>query len=112
MKKDMMVYINDIVQSMNLIEDYITDLTYEKFEESFSTQDAVIRRLQIIGEATSKLTMDFRAKNPGIPWKKIVGLRNIVVHDYSDIDLKTIWEIINEDLPETKKLLLLISSAA
>lgn len=106
----MMVYIEDMLESIDLIEKYIGALAYERFEKNYETQDAVIRRLGIIGEAASRLTDEFKKKYPGIPWKQIVGLRNVIIHDYSTLNLKTIWEIITKDLKDTKKKILEIRS--
>lgn len=99
----MLVYIRDILESMNLIEKYIRGFTFDKFKENYEIQDAVIRRLGIIGEAASRLTKEFKEKNFSIPWKQIIGLRNVLIHEYSDVKLEIVWKIIKEDLPKTKK---------
>ncbi|PJA55721.1 hypothetical protein CO165_02035 [Candidatus Roizmanbacteria bacterium CG_4_9_14_3_um_filter_33_18] len=108
MKKDMFVYIKDILTSIDAIEEYIEGLDYCKFEEDFLTQDAVMMRLSIIGESTAKLTLEFRRSHTDIPWKSMKAVRNLIVHDYSSINLKKIWEIISKDLPTTKKQILQI----
>lgn len=103
MKKDMMIYIEDILESMRAIDKYIVGLTYEKFEMNYLTQDAVLMRLSVIGESVAKLTPEFKNKYPKIPWKSMKGIRNLVVHDYASVNLKKIWEIVSTDLPKTEK---------
>jgi len=105
MKKDMSVYIEDILKSMDLIKEYIKDVDFKRFLEDSETQDAVLRRFEIIGEAAARLTDEFKDKNSDIPWKAIIGLRNTIIHDYSSVNLKVIWKIASVDLPKTKKLL-------
>lgn len=102
MKKEMGVYITDILESIKLIEDYIKGSTFKVFESDKGLQDKVLRRLEIIGEAAARLNNDFKNKNKEIPWKQIIGLRNIIIHDYSIVNLKEIWNIVTKDLPETK----------
>ena len=99
----MFVYIIDILASIDAIEEYIKGLDYDKFEEDFLTQDAVMMRLSIIGESTAKLTLEFRKSYPDIPWKSMKAVRNLIVHDYSSVNLRKIWEIVSKDLPTTKK---------
>ncbi len=94
--------VEDIVDAMDKIERYIKDLTYETFVKNDMAMDAVVRNLEIIGEASKNLPEDVRAKYPDIPWKRMIGLRNIAVHEYFGVDLSIIWEIITKNLPETK----------
>lgn len=103
MKKDMFVYIEDILESMNLIGEYIKDIDFKKFSGDSEIQDAVMRRFEVIGEAAARLTDEFKDKSSNIPWRTIIGLRNIIIHDYSSVNLKVIWKIAFEDLPRTKK---------
>jgi len=102
MKKTYKMYVEDILESMNKIERYIHDLTYETFEKNDMVVDAVIRNLEIIGEASKNIPENEREKYPDIPWKKMVGLRNIAIHEYFGVDLTIIWEIITRNLPETR----------
>jgi uncharacterized protein with HEPN domain len=64
--------------------------------------DAVIRNLEIIGEAAKNLPQDIKDKYPDVPWKRMIGLRNIAVHEYFGVDLSIIWEVVTKNLPETK----------
>lgn len=67
--------------------------------------DAVLRNLELMGEASGRLPNNFKEKFPEVPWKQIIGLRNIVIHAYSDIDLDIIWDIITKNIPEAKEKL-------
>ncbi len=73
------------------------------FENSYEEQDKVMRRLEIIAEAAKRLPIVIRTKHIVVPWKSIIGLRNIIAHNYDDVNLKEIWEIVTIHLPETKR---------
>ena len=103
MQKDISIYLEDIIFSINLIEQYSNELSYDEFEESYDAQDKILRRLEIIAEAAKKLPEELRFKNSSVPWRSIIGLRNIIAHNYDDVNLKEIWQIITAHLPETKK---------
>lgn len=104
MEKDYSIYIKDILESINYIEMYINGISQESFMNDIEKQDAVLRRLEIIGEAAARISETIRINNPVVPWKKVIGLRNIIIHNYMEVDMKIIWAIIKDDLPETKKL--------
>ena len=74
----------------------------EEFEENYAIQDAVLRRLQVLAEAAKRIDESVKSANPQIPWNKINGLRNAIIHDYDEIDMKAIWETVTIDLPKTK----------
>ncbi len=101
-KRSYRMFAEDIQESIDKIEQYIKSLTYETFVENEMAVDAVIRNLEIIGEASSNIPEDMREKYPDIPWKRMIGLRNIAIHEYFGVDLTIIWEIITRNLPETK----------
>jgi len=104
MEKDIHVYLADIVESVEHIEEYITNLkTFQEFQKDIKSQDAIIRRFMIIGEAVKHLPDALRHRHSDIPWKKIAGIRDIFVHEYSGIDLIQIWNIIGQDLPMLKR---------
>ena len=111
MKRTYKMYIEDILESMDKIERYINSLTYETFEKNDLVVDAVIRNIEIIGEASKNIPENVRGEYPEIPWKRIVGLRNIAIHEYFGVDLTIIWEIITKNLPETRsKIELMLES--
>ncbi|HEC38660.1 hypothetical protein LCGC14_0553420 [marine sediment metagenome] len=73
------------------------------FENNEMVVDAVLRNLELIGEASKRLSNEFINKYTRIPWKKIIGLKNIVIHEYSDVDLDIIWDIVTKNIPDTKE---------
>jgi len=101
--KDKKVYLQDIVDSIELIEKYIENISLEDFEKNYQLQDAVARRFEIIGEASKRLSDDFWLKNPQVPWNKIVGMRNFISHEYDSVKNDTVLKTCHEDLPALKK---------
>lgn len=97
-----MIFVKDIVDAITKIESYIKDLDYNTFAQNSMIIDAVIRNLEIIGEATKNIPDDVKKRYQGIPWKRMIGLRNIVIHEYFGVDLDNIWKIINENIPAVK----------
>jgi uncharacterized protein with HEPN domain len=102
MTRDMRLYIQDIFESIEAIEGYVESITEEQFYESRQVQDAVLRRLEIIGEAVKNVDEDFRSRYPEIPWKKIAGLRDVLIHEYFGVSLKRVWRVIKLDLVDLK----------
>jgi len=102
------LFIEDILESIEKIQRYIKNLDYEKFKDNELVADAVIRNLEIIGEASKNIPDNIRAKYPNVPWRRMIGLRNITAHEYFGVDLNIIWEIITTNLPETKPKIELI----
>jgi uncharacterized protein with HEPN domain len=92
-------YLLDILEAAKLTIDYIGDKTREEFFGDLQCQDAVIRRLEIIGEAARRISEKTHAAFPDLPWSDMVGMRNIMIHEYDDIDLVIVWETVNNDLP-------------
>jgi uncharacterized protein with HEPN domain len=97
------VYLEDILNAIGKIEKYTRNMSKEEFVSNELVIDGVIRNLEIIGEATKKLPKSFRQQYPQVPWKKIAGMRDVLIHDYSGIDIEVIWDTIKEKLPEFKK---------
>lgn len=93
-EKSPVLYLEDILESIEKIRKYLGDSSFDEFLENEMLIDAVIRNLEVIGEAAGHIAPEIRAKYPEIEWKKIVGLRNILIHDYSGIDLDIVWDII------------------
>jgi len=92
-------YMLDILEAAKLAIDYIGDKTREEFFGDLQCQDAVIRRLEIIGEAARRISEETQAAYPDLPWSDMVGMRNIMIHEYDDVDLVIVWETVNNDLP-------------
>lgn len=96
------VYLLDILESINHIESFIANVDEDSFFSNVEKQDAVLRRLEIIGEAVKKLPDRIRNKYSMIPWRQIARMRDIIIHEYFGITLDMIWVVITEDLPELK----------
>ncbi len=107
-KKPCGLFVEDILEAMNKIERYLKGTTYETFAGSEMVVDAVIRNLEIIGEAARNISADAKGKYADIPWKRMIGLRNIVIHEYFGVDLSIIWEIVTRNLPQTKPQLIVM----
>jgi uncharacterized protein with HEPN domain len=100
--------IEDIWEAIEKIQRYVAGLGHDTFIKDDKTIDSVVRNLEIIGEAANRLPEDIRAHYPEIEWRNIVGLRNRIVHDYFNIDVEIVWEIIQKDLPNLKSKLSLV----
>lgn len=103
-------YLQEILDSISKIESYIAKIENNKeaFEQSVEKQDAVIRRIEVIGEATKRLEAGFKDNFPEIPWRKMTGMRDVLIHDYDEIDIDLIWRVIQDDLPTLKKSIQLV----
>jgi uncharacterized protein with HEPN domain len=103
--KDDLFYIENILQSIDRIQSYISDKDQESFVDDFITQDAVVRQLEIIGEATKRVSKDFQNNYPDIPWADMAGMRDVLIHDYIDVDLEIVWKTASDSIPILKTLL-------
>lgn len=98
--------IDDILEAINKVERYTHDLDFVAWQEDEKTVDAVIRNLEIIGEASSHLPDEIQALYADVPWNMMKGIRNIVAHEYFGVDLEIVWKTVREDLPALKERLL------
>ena len=103
MKRDINLFIQDILENIKDIESFSKGLNKEKFENDKLKQNAIIRSLEIIGEATKNIPDSFRKRYPKIPWRKIAGFRDILSHAYFGVSMDRIWNIIEIDLQKLKK---------
>ncbi len=97
--RDPRQFLLDILDSARLAQSYVSGLTFATFEEAVQTQDAVIRRLEIIGEAAGNLPQEVIGNIPDVPWAQIRAMRNHLVHRYWGADLQRVWVVIQDDLP-------------
>ena len=102
MKRDDKVYLQDILEAIHIIMEHIGEKTSFEFSQSLLLQDAVIRRFEIIGEATQHLSADLKSKHPEIKWKFLRNFRNELAHEYFGISATTIYQTIINDLPALK----------
>jgi uncharacterized protein with HEPN domain len=104
MKREILDYINDILDVMTKAGEFVKGMSYEKFLQEAKTQFAVVRAIEIMGEATKNIPTSVRKKHPKIPWREITGMRDKVVHEYFGLNLKVIWRTVKEDIPAVKPL--------
>ena len=100
--KNNILYFTHILEAIEKIENYILEINESAFYDSTLIQDAVARQLQIIGEAVKRVDEGVKNANPQIAWSRIIGMRNILVHDYFTVDLDILWITLKEDLPLLK----------
>jgi len=112
MKKDPKVFIEHILECINLIKDYTKDTEKEKFLVSKQLQDAVIRRIEIIGEAVKNVPQAIKDKNTSIPWKRSASMLDILVHEYFGVDIELTWKVVKTELAELEKQILKIRNNA
>src|ERR1041385_8742599 len=91
--------LSDILESMQRISEYLTGFDYQSFVNDTKTQDAVIRNLEILGEATKRLSQEFRTTYAAVPWKSMAGARDRLIHDYFGVNLDVVWQIVSVELP-------------
>ena len=90
----------DILDAIQLIQTYVKEVDQATLAKNIEKQDAILRRITIIGEATKRLTQTFRDQHPSIPWKQMAGMRDVITHDYDEIDLDEVWSVVQDNLPQ------------
>lgn len=103
MKKDAFIFIQHIMDSIEKIESFTKSVSRREFFDSVMLQDAVIRRLEIIGEAVKNVPVGFRKKYPSIPWSAMARTRDKLIHGYFGVDIGLTWDIVKNDLPGLKR---------
>lgn len=102
--RDYRDYIQDILDSINDIDNFIKGMNFEQFAKDKKTINAVVRSIEVIGEAAKKIPVSLRAKHPIIPWKKIAGMRDKMIHEYFGIDIEILWKASKDEMPQLKSL--------
>jgi uncharacterized protein with HEPN domain len=104
-KRPIDLLLNDILESIDKVEQYTRGMSFDTFSNDQKSIDAVVRNLEIIGEAANRLPDDFKERHSNVEWHKVVGLRNRIIHEYFGIDLQIIWQIVHADLLELRQTL-------
>ena len=102
-KRKPQLYLEDIKSSIEKIESYTNDLSFDEFSKDTMIIDAVVRNLTIIGEAARNIPEEIRLKYPEVAWSEAIGMRNKITHEYFGVDEDILWKTIKEDLPVFKK---------
>jgi len=105
MSEKFLIYLKDINKAIDSIKNFIDGMNFEQFKSDDKTSSAVIRKFEIIGEATKNLPNGIKEKYPQIPWKDIAGMRNKLIHADSEVDLNLVWQTIQKRLPELQAFL-------
>ena len=93
-------FLLDILDAAKLAISYVGEKSTEDFLKDTQCQDAVIRRLEIIGEASRRISEKTQADFPDLPWSEMIGMRNVMIHEYDDVDLRIVWKTVNSNLPK------------
>jgi uncharacterized protein with HEPN domain len=102
MSYEFLDYVEDILDAMDKAEILLEDVTFEEFEADFRINFAVVRALEIVGEAAKRLPLDLRQQYPKIPWKGMAGMRDRIIHGYDNVDLHIVWDVVKKDIPLAK----------
>jgi len=103
--REIVDYLADILTAIVEVHDFIQGMSFEEFAADKKTVNAVIRSLEVLGEATKHIPAAFRHKHVDIPWSRMAGMRDVLIHDYMGVDLMTVWKVAQERLPEIRPLI-------
>ena len=103
MKRDDTVYLHHILDAIGVIESYTKGMTENEFLSNSMAHDAVVRQMEIIGEAARNISDEYQRKHPKLPWAKMIGIRNKIIHEYFNINYAIVWDTVKDDLPVLSK---------
>jgi uncharacterized protein with HEPN domain len=102
MSREFLDFVEDILDGMNKAEILLEGVSYSQFETDFRINFAVVRALEIIGEAAKRIPEQVRQRYPDIPWKGMAGMRDRIIHGYDNVDLQIVWDVVKRDIPQLK----------
>lgn len=105
MKREVSLYVSDILEYMEKAEKFVADLTFDEFIADEKTSYAVVRCLEIVGEATKNVPKTLRNEYTAIPWKEMAGMRDVISHIYFGVNMKKVWKAVKEDIPAIKPMI-------
>ena len=106
MKRNPKIFLKEILESIERIEQYVKDTTESEFLDDYEKQDAIMKRLEIIGEAVKNIPKKVKAEHSEIPWKQMSGMRDVLIHEYFGVVMKRVWDTAKNDIPKLKKQIL------
>ena len=102
MSYEFLDFVEDILDAMEKAEILVEDFSYDEFKADFRTNFAVVRALEIVGEAAKRLPASLREEYPAIPWRGMAGMRDRIIHGYDTVDLQIVWDVVKQDMPSIK----------
>jgi uncharacterized protein with HEPN domain len=103
-RRDYRDYLQDILDSINDIESFILGMGFEEFKGDRKTINAVVRSIEVIGEASKRIPRSLKAKYKGVPWREMAGMRDKLIHEYFGVDVEILWKTAKDDIPPLKQL--------
>jgi len=107
-RREYVDYLDDIQNAIEKAEQFTKGMNFERFSCDYKTIYAVIRTLEIIGEASKKIPEIVKSQNPGLPWREMAGIRDILIHEYFGVNFQVIWKTLKEDLPKLKPAIFML----
>jgi len=103
-KREIGDFVEDVIDAMDKALQFVEGMSYDEFAQDSKTVFAVVRAIEIIGEAVKNMPKDIREKHPEVPWKGMAGMRDKVIHGYFGVDMKVVWDTVKKRIPEVKPL--------